>query len=40
MHLATNAALGWGVADSLAAYGVAALAVREGREAWRGDACC
>ncbi len=38
--LGVNAFLGWWWADSVAALGVAALAVREGREAWRGDACC
>ena len=38
--LALNAAFGWWWADPLAAYGIAVLAVREGREAWRGDSCC
>ena len=38
--LALNAAFGWWWADPLAAYGIAVLAVREGREAWRGDTCC
>lgn len=35
-----NAAFGWWWADPLAALGVAALVVREGTEAWRGEACC
>jgi divalent metal cation (Fe/Co/Zn/Cd) transporter len=36
-----NAALGWWWADPLAALGLAALLLREGREAWRGeDTCC
>lgn len=38
--LALNATVGWWWADPLAALGIAALAVREGREAWRGDTCC
>ena len=38
--LGLNALLGWWWADPIAAYGIAALAVREGREAWRGDTCC
>ena len=37
--LVLNAALGWAWADSLAALVIAAFAVREGREAWRGDTC-
>lgn len=37
--LALNAALGWWWADSLAALAIAALAVKEGREAWEGDDC-
>jgi len=36
--LLLNAALGWWWADTLAAFGIAALAVREGLEAWRGEA--
>jgi len=35
-----NAAFGWWWADPLAALGVAALIIREGAEAWRGEACC
>jgi divalent metal cation (Fe/Co/Zn/Cd) transporter len=38
--LAANAALGWWWADPIAALVIAAIAVREGREAWRGDTCC
>jgi divalent metal cation (Fe/Co/Zn/Cd) transporter len=35
--LLLNATIGWWWADPLAALGIAYLAVREGREAWRGD---
>jgi divalent metal cation (Fe/Co/Zn/Cd) transporter len=35
-----NAALGWWWADPVAALGMTFLLVQEGREAWRGDACC
>ncbi|MGI9123234.1 MAG: cation diffusion facilitator family transporter [Mycobacterium sp.] len=38
--LALNALFGWGWADSVAALAIAGFAVREGREAWRGDPCC
>lgn len=38
--LVLNATLGWWWADPLAAVAIAAFAVREGVEAWRGDACC
>lgn len=38
--LLLNAWLGWSWADQGAALVVAGVAVREGREAWRGDACC
>jgi divalent metal cation (Fe/Co/Zn/Cd) transporter len=38
--LGANALAGWWWADPLAALAVAAVAVHEGREAWRGDACC
>jgi len=37
--LLLNAMLGWGWADPLAALVIAAVAVREGVEAWRGDHC-
>ncbi|TCK20621.1 cation diffusion facilitator family transporter [Pseudonocardia endophytica] len=38
--LVLNAALGWWWADPVAALVLAVLAVREGRNAWRGDVCC
>lgn len=38
--LGLNALLGWWWADPLAALVIAGVAVREGREAWRGDECC
>jgi divalent metal cation (Fe/Co/Zn/Cd) transporter len=38
--LGTNALLGWWWADPVTALLIAAVAVNEGREAWRGDACC
>jgi hypothetical protein len=37
--LAVNALFGWSWADPAAALVIAA-AVREGRQAWRGDTCC
>ncbi|MFI6576489.1 cation diffusion facilitator family transporter [Nocardiopsis sp. NPDC050513] len=38
--LVLNAALGWAWVDPVVALLIAAVAVREGRAAWRGDACC
>ena len=38
--LLLNATVGWWWADPAAGLVIAALAVREGREAWRGDTCC
>lgn len=38
--LAARAALGWAWADPAAGLVIAAAAVREGRRARRGDACC
>ncbi|MCB7135815.1 cation transporter [Cellulosimicrobium marinum] len=38
--LVLHSTLGWSWADPVAALVIAALAVREGVEAWRGDACC
>ncbi|MDO8143566.1 MULTISPECIES: cation diffusion facilitator family transporter [unclassified Isoptericola] len=38
--LVLNATLGWTWADPVAALVIAGFAVREGLEAWRGDACC
>jgi hypothetical protein len=35
-----NATLGWWWADPLVALGLAAVAVREGRNALRGETCC
>ena len=37
--LGLNSLFGWAWADSIAALVIAAFAVREGIEAWRGDAC-
>lgn len=37
--LLLNSLLGWAWADSVAALVIVVLAVREGLEAWRGDAC-
>ncbi|MBT9257477.1 cation transporter [Phycicoccus sp. MAQZ13P-2] len=38
--LVLNATLGWSWADPLAGLVIAALAVKEGRDAWRGEGCC
>ena len=38
--LVLNTAFAWWWADPVAALAIAALSVREGHEAWRGDACC
>jgi divalent metal cation (Fe/Co/Zn/Cd) transporter len=38
--LLANAALGWWWADPVTALVIAGVAVREGREAWRGESCC
>ena len=38
--LAVNALFGWWWADPIAALGIVYFLVREGREAWNGDACC
>jgi divalent metal cation (Fe/Co/Zn/Cd) transporter len=40
LGLVANSALGWSWADPVAALVIAAVAVKEGREAWRGDSCC
>lgn len=37
--LLLNSLLGWAWADSVAALIIAVFAIREGLEAWRGDAC-
>jgi divalent metal cation (Fe/Co/Zn/Cd) transporter len=38
--LTLNALFGWHWADPVAALAIAAIAVREGVNAWRGDPCC
>ncbi len=38
--LILNATLGWGWADPIAGLVIAAIAVKEGLEAWRGEGCC
>ena len=40
LGLGANALAGWWWADPITALVIAAVAVREGREAWRGEACC
>ena len=40
LGLALNALFGWTWADPVAALVIAAVAVGEGVEAWRGDSCC
>ncbi|WP_137993990.1 cation transporter [Streptomyces vilmorinianum] len=38
--LLLNLLLGWSWADPIAALVIAAIAAKEGRDAWRGDSCC
>jgi hypothetical protein len=38
--LVLNATLGWSWADPIAGLVIAAVAVKEGREAWHGEGCC
>ena len=38
--LVVNATLGWSWADPVAGLVIAAVAAKEGRDAWRGEACC
>jgi divalent metal cation (Fe/Co/Zn/Cd) transporter len=38
--LLLNSLFGWSWADPIAALGIAAIAIREGVNAWRGDPCC
>jgi divalent metal cation (Fe/Co/Zn/Cd) transporter len=38
--LGVNSLFGWTWADPVAALVIAAVAVKEGRAAWRGDSCC
>lgn len=40
LGLVANSLLGWWWADPAAALAIAALAAREGFNAWRGDTCC
>jgi divalent metal cation (Fe/Co/Zn/Cd) transporter len=40
LGLAGNAAFGWWWLDPIAALLIAGVAVREGRETWRGEGCC
>jgi hypothetical protein len=35
-----DAMVGWWWADPLVGLVIAAVALKEGREAWRGEACC
>ena len=38
--LGLNAVLGWWWADPLAGLAIAGIALKEGRDAWRGEGCC
>ncbi|GAB3548585.1 cation transporter [Arthrobacter tumbae] len=38
--LLLNSLFGWAWADPIAALVIAGWAIKEGREAWKGDACC
>ncbi|HET6989183.1 MAG TPA: cation transporter [Kribbella sp.] len=40
LGLVLNATLGWAWADPVAGLVIAAVAVREGIQAWRGEGCC
>jgi divalent metal cation (Fe/Co/Zn/Cd) transporter len=40
LGLGLNALLGWWWADPITALGIAVVALNEGRNAWRGEACC
>lgn len=40
LGLALNSALGWWWADPVTGLVIAAVGVKEGREAWRGEGCC
>jgi divalent metal cation (Fe/Co/Zn/Cd) transporter len=40
LGLLLNALLGWSWADPIVALVIAAMAVKEGRDAWRGKHCC
>jgi Co/Zn/Cd efflux system component len=38
--LIVNSLFGWSWADPVAGLVIAAVALKEGRQAWDGDACC
>jgi divalent metal cation (Fe/Co/Zn/Cd) transporter len=38
--LVLNSSFGWSWADPIAGLVIAAVAIKEGRDAWKGDACC
>ncbi|MFI5930693.1 cation transporter [Actinoplanes sp. NPDC051494] len=38
--LLVNSLFGWSWADPIAALAIAAVAIKEGREAWQGNLCC
>ncbi|MFC9502001.1 cation transporter [Streptomyces sp. NPDC057002] len=40
LGLVLNATLGWSWADPIAALVIAAIAIKEGREAWQDEGCC
>jgi divalent metal cation (Fe/Co/Zn/Cd) transporter len=40
MGLLLNSLFGWSLADPIVAIVIAAVAAKEGREAWRGNHCC
>ncbi|MEO5778582.1 cation transporter [Arthrobacter sp. PAMC25284] len=40
LGLVLNSALGWSWADPVAALVIAAVALKEGRDAWKGESCC
>jgi divalent metal cation (Fe/Co/Zn/Cd) transporter len=40
LGLGANALAGWWWTDPLAALAIAAVALKEGRESWRGEGCC
>ncbi|MHC3426355.1 cation transporter [Streptomyces sp. DT18] len=40
LGLVLHAVLGWSWADPVAALAIAAVAAKEGRDAWRGKGCC
>ncbi len=40
LGLALNATLGWSWADPVAGLVIATVAIKEGRDAWRGEGCC